>query len=151
MKPRRPIAGLLKIPVAVKLFLPLSVLFVIFLGLWTTGTYLFFRKFFEQNLRRETKAFTSVLLSNIEQRQKLLESKAKWLADGNNLAPAIESNNRAILFKELLPIQMGLNLDLIQVVANDLVLVDLRQPILANIPLQNQRLKRLKLAYNYPM
>ncbi len=149
MKPRRPIprewiaarvAGLLKIPVAVKLFLPLSVLFVIFLGLWTTGTYLFFRKFFEQNLRRETEAFTSVLLSNIEQRQKLLESKAKWLADGNNLAPAIESNNRAILFKELLPIQMGLNLDLIQVVANGLVLVDLRQPILANIPLQNQTL-----------
>ncbi len=149
MKPRRPIprewiaarvAGLLKIPVAVKLFLPLSVLFVIFLGLWITGTYLFFRKFFEQNLRRETEAFTSVLLSNIEQRQKLLESKAKWLADGNNLAPAIESNNRAILFKELLPIQMGLNLDLIQVVANGLVLVDLRQPILANIPLQNQTL-----------
>jgi two-component system, NtrC family, sensor kinase len=138
MKPRRPIAGLLKIPVAVKLFLPLSVLFVIFLGLWTTGTYLFFRKFFEQNLQRETEGFTSVLLSNIEQRQNLLQSKAKWLADGNNLSPAIESNNRGMLFKELLPIQMGLKLDLIQVVANDSVLIDLRQPILTNIQLQDQ-------------
>jgi signal transduction histidine kinase len=135
--PKR-IAGLLKIPVAVKLFLPLSVLFIIFLGLWTTGTYLFFRKFFEQNLRRETEAFTSVLLNNIEQRQNLLQSKALWVADGNNLAPAIESNNRGMLFKELLPIQMGLNLDLIQVVANDSVLIDLRQPILTNIQLQDQ-------------
>ena len=139
MKPRRPIAGLLKIPVAVKLFLPLSVLFIIFLGLWTTGTYLFFRKFFEQNLRRETEAFTSVLLSNIEQRQNLLQSKAKWLADGNNISPAIASNNSGMLFQELLPIQYGLKLDLIQVIANDSVLADLRQPILQNIPLQDQK------------
>ncbi|WP_354636091.1 ATP-binding protein [Planktothricoides raciborskii] len=151
MKPRRPIpreriaariAGLLKIPVAVKLFLPLSVLFIIFLGLWTTGTYLFFRKFFEQNLRQETEAFTSVLLSNIEQRQNLLQSKALWLADGNNISPAIESNNRAILFKEFLPIQMGLKLDLIQVIANDSVLVDLRQPILTDIQLQDQKVSQ---------
>jgi len=139
MKPRRPIAGLLKIPVAVKLFLPLSVLFIIFLGLWTTGTYLFFRKFFEQNLRRETEAFTSVLLSNIEQRQNLLQSKAKWLADGNNISPAIASNNSGMLFQELLPIQYGLKLDLIQVIANDSLLADLRQPILQNIPLQDQK------------
>ncbi len=139
MKPRRPIAGLLKIPVAVKLFLPLSVLFMIFLGLWTTGTYLFFRKFFEQNLRRETEAFTSVLLSNIEQRQNLLQSKAKWLADGNNISPAIASNNSGMLFQELLPIQYGLKLDLIQVIANDSVLIDLRQPILTDIQLQDQK------------
>lgn len=132
--------GWLKIPVAVKLFLPLSVLFIIFLGLWTTGTYIFFRNFFGQNLRQETEAFTSVLLSNIEQRQNLLQSKALWLADGNNIPPAIESRNRGILFQELLQIQYGLKLDLIQVIANDSVLVDLRQPILQNVAFQDQKI-----------
>ncbi len=139
MKQRPLIPGLLKVPVAVKLFLPLSVLFIIFLGLWTTGTHLFFRKFFEQNLQRETEAFTSVLLSNIEQRQNLLESKAKWLADGNDFASAVESRNQATLLRELLPLQTGLELDLIQVIANDSVLVDLRRPILIGTQLRDQK------------
>lgn len=54
-----------KIPLAVKLFFPVSSLFLIFLGVWTGVTYLFFQDFLEKSLREETEAFTSILLNNL--------------------------------------------------------------------------------------
>lgn len=128
-----------KFPLAVKLFVPLSSLFILFLGLWTGGTYFFFRRSFENNLREETEAFSSVLLNNIEQRQALLQSKVNWIADGNTLSQAIESKNRGLLLQKLLPIQVGLKLDLIRVMTKDSILIDLRQPILADAKMADQK------------
>ncbi|WP_198017834.1 ATP-binding protein [Oscillatoria acuminata] len=93
-------------------------------------------------MQEETEAFTSILLNNLDQRQALLESKATWLADNNNLSEALESNNRANLLKEVIPYQFEFNLDWIKILTSDQIIVDLKKPILADFEGKNEVLYR---------
>ncbi len=132
-----------KLPISVKHFLPLFSLFFVFFGLWTVGTYCFFQAHLERDLKQETEDFSSFFLHNIEQEQAILQSKARWIADGNDLPQVFALKNHADLLRALLPIQTALKLDLIKVITKDgLVLADLRQRTLVQAQLQDQQVSR---------
>lgn len=115
----------MKLPIGVKLLLPLL---TIFFGIWTVGTFSFFKGYLEQDLKKETESFSVLVSQDLQQKQELLRSQARWVADKNGLPQAITSEDRALLLQKLLPIQSALELNLIKIVDTDgTVLADLRQ------------------------
>lgn len=133
-------ATYLSFPVAAKLLLPLL---SVFLGFWSVGTFSFVRGYLEQSLQRETEDFSSLVLQDLQHKQELLRSQAKWVADRNDVSQAVTSGNRALLLQTLLPIQTTLKLNLIKVVATDgSVLAELRQGKIGQVKLQDEKVSR---------
>lgn len=92
---------------------------LLFLGFWTTGSVgfgYFFSRHLEGNLVRGTDDVAALTLKNLEQRQKSLESLARWVADKPELAQTIESGDRTKLVRLLLPLQASLHLSGIQII-----------------------------------
>jgi two-component system, NtrC family, sensor kinase len=105
-----------KLSVTVKLLVPsLSV----FLTLWTLGTFSFgylTRQNLEQSASQETEEIATVVLRELQQRQQLLQSQSRWVADREEVVRAAASGDQALLVRRLLPIQASLKLDLIKIV-----------------------------------
>jgi two-component system, NtrC family, sensor kinase len=115
----------LRLPITVKILFPfISVL----LGVWTIGSFSFFKDYLAKDLKLETENLSVLVLQDLEHKQELLRSQAQWIADKNGLSNAIASKNQTLLLQTLLPIQAALKLDLIKIITIDgKVLVDLRQ------------------------
>jgi two-component system, NtrC family, sensor kinase len=115
----------LRLPITVKILFPfISVL----LGIWTIGSFSFFKDYLAKDLKLETENLSVLVLQDLEHKQELLRSQAQWIADKNGLSNAIASKNQTLLLQTLLPIQAALKLDLIKIITIDgKVLVDLRQ------------------------
>ncbi|AKG22874.1 ATP-binding protein [Calothrix sp. 336/3] len=125
-----------KLPVAVKLLLPLM---LIFFGISGVGIYSFFIGYVANRLVAETESTTNLLSENFSHRHQLLELRGKWLANQNEVIEAIASANRTTLLQTLLPIQASMQLDMITVVDNQgLVIGDLRKGEISQIPINNQ-------------
>ena len=107
-----------RLPVTVKLLVPtLSV----FLALWASGTLSFgylARQNLEQNASQETEEIAAVVLRELQQRQQLLQSQSRWVADREEVIASVATGDRALLVRQLLPIQASLKLDLIKVVSS---------------------------------
>jgi two-component system, NtrC family, sensor kinase len=105
-----------KSSVAVKLLLPLL---TVFLGLWGAGTVgfaYFARKSLESNARLEVEETAEIVLRLLEQKQDVLQSQARWIADQPTVVAALGRGDRATLQRSLLPLQGSLKLDFITVV-----------------------------------
>jgi two-component system, NtrC family, sensor kinase len=129
-----------QLPIVVKLLLPLlSVL----LSVWTIGTFGFMKSYLQQEQQRETDDFSVLVSQDLQQKQQLLQTQARWVADKNGLSQAIISENQALLLQTLLPIQAALQLDLIKVVAtDDTILADLRQGETSKSTLIDTKIRR---------
>jgi two-component system, NtrC family, sensor kinase len=127
-----------KLSVTVKLLVPsLSV----FLILWTLGTFSFgywTQQHLEQSAKQETTEITAVVLRELQQRQKLLQAQARWVVDREEIVSAVASGDRALLTRQLLPIQASLKLDLIKIVTSTgEVLASLSQGEISQAKLQD--------------
>jgi two-component system, NtrC family, sensor kinase len=129
-----------KLPIAVKLLLPLL---STFLGIWAAGTFSFFKGYLEKDLKNETENFSVLVSQDLHQKQELLRSQARWVADKSGLSQAMTSGNRTLLLQELLPVQSALQLNLIKVVSTDgTVLADLRQGEINQATLLDSKVSR---------
>jgi two-component system, NtrC family, sensor kinase len=115
----------LGLPITVKILFPfISVL----LGVWTIGSFSFFKDYLAKDLKLETENLSVLVFQDLQHKQELLRSQAQWIADKNDLSNAIASGNQTLLLQTLLPIQAALKLELIKIITVDgKVLVDLRQ------------------------
>ncbi len=115
----------LGLPITVKILFPfISVL----LGVWTIGSFSFFKDYLAKDLKLETENLSVLVFQDFQHKQELLRSQAQWIADKNGLSNAIASGNQTLILQTLLPIQAALKLELIKIIRVDgKVLVDLRQ------------------------
>ncbi|AFZ02109.1 ATP-binding protein [Calothrix sp. PCC 6303] len=113
-----------KLPVSVKLLFPPL---IIFLSLWTAGTIgfgYFAKKNLEQTASKETEDLAILLQQDLQQKQKLLSLKARWISEEKNVIEALSTavnignsgENDPLLLRTLLPIQAALELDLLKIV-----------------------------------
>lgn len=103
-------------PVAVKL---LSLPLIVFLSLWAAGAIgfgYFARNYLAQTAYKETGDLAVLLQQDLQQKQKLLSLKARWVSEEMNVVEAVSTGDRALLLRTLLPIQSALELDLLRIV-----------------------------------
>ncbi|MDY7004243.1 MAG: ATP-binding protein [Cyanobacteriota bacterium] len=108
-----------KLPVSIKL---LSPILIVFLTLWTAGTLAFgyyAKNSLERTMRQETEDLAILLQQDLQQKQKLLALKTRWVSEEDAVIQAVASGDRALLLRTMLPIQSALELDLIRIVDTD--------------------------------
>lgn len=129
-----------KLPVAVKLLLPLL---STFLTIWTVGTFIFLKAHLEKDLKEKLEGFSSLILQNFKQEEQQLRSEARWIADKKDISQAVDVKNQLLLIKTLLPFQSSLKLDYIKVIAKDgTVLAELRKQSLREVQLEDEKVTR---------
>ncbi|NJM45808.1 MAG: hypothetical protein HC860_06215 [Alkalinema sp. RU_4_3] len=100
----------------------LSLPLILFLSLWTTGTVLFgmlARHNLEQTVRKETLDLATLLQQDLQQKRSLLGLKTRWVSEESTLVAAVEKGDRSLLLRQVLPLQVALELDLIRIVKPD--------------------------------
>ncbi|NER05932.1 MAG: hypothetical protein F6K17_26765 [Okeania sp. SIO3C4] len=105
-----------KLPVSIKL---LSPILIVFLTLWTAGTLAFgyyAKNSLERTMRQETEDLAILLQQDLQQKQRLISLKTRWISQENSVIQAVTSGDRALLLRTMLPIQSALELDLIRIV-----------------------------------
>ena len=105
-----------KLPVSIKL---LSPILIAFLTLWTTGTLgfgYFAKHSLERTIRQETEDLAILLQQDLQQKQRLLSLKTRWISEEDSVIQAVATGDRALLLRTMLPIQSALELDLIRIV-----------------------------------
>ncbi|NES68010.1 MAG: HAMP domain-containing protein, partial [Okeania sp. SIO2D1] len=105
-----------KLPVSIKL---LSPILIVFLTLWTTGTLAFgyFAKHsLERTMRQETEDLAILLQQDLQQKQRLIALKTRWISEEDSVIQAVAAGERSLLLRTMLPIQSALELDLIRIV-----------------------------------
>ena len=126
------------LPVSVKLlFLPL----VLFLSLWTAGA-IGFIVFANHNLelmaRKETAEMALWVQQDLQQKQKTLSLKRRWISEERRVMEAVSRRDRTLLLQTLLPTQAALDLDLIRIIdTQGQALVSLQQGGLEGVALPN--------------
>lgn len=105
-----------KLPVGAKLLFPLLGVFAI---LWIVGTLSFFERNLNRDLQEKTETISSLFLQELQRKQEFLRIQARWIADRDTVIRAVTSEDRSSFFQVLLPLQAGLKLDLIELVAPD--------------------------------
>jgi two-component system, NtrC family, sensor kinase len=105
-----------RLPVSAKLLLPIL---VTFLSLWTAGT-LGFGWFasdrLERSAQKELEDAATFLQHDLQQRQALLNLKARAISVNQDVVEAMRVGNRAALLRTMLPIQGTFQLDLVTLV-----------------------------------
>jgi two-component system, NtrC family, sensor kinase len=127
-------AKYVKLPVSVKLLTPIL---IVFLSLWTAGTlgFGYFSKItLEQAARKETENLSILLQQDLQQKQKLISLKNRWISEERSVIEAVltgdtyGSKQRALLLRTILPNQAALELDLVKIVdTNGKSMVSLQQ------------------------
>ncbi|NES96256.1 MAG: HAMP domain-containing protein [Desertifilum sp. SIO1I2] len=103
-------------PVAVKL---VSVPLIVFLSLWTLGAIglgYFARNYLAQTAYQETSDLAVLLQQDLQQKERLLSLKARWVSEERSVVDAVSTSDRTLLLRTLLPIQSALELDLLRIV-----------------------------------
>ncbi|NEO53615.1 MAG: HAMP domain-containing protein [Okeania sp. SIO3B5] len=105
-----------RLPVSIKL---LSPILIVFLTLWTAGTLAFgyyAKNSLERTMRQETKDLAILFQQDLQQKQRLLSLKTRWISQENSVIQAVAADDRTLLLRTMLPIQSSLELDLIRIV-----------------------------------
>ncbi|MBD1856505.1 ATP-binding protein [Leptolyngbya boryana CZ1] len=92
---------------------------ILFLSLWTVGTIsfgYFARNNLEKTAQKETIDLAQLLQQDLQQKQKLLNLKARWVSDEKQVTEVIESGDQMQSLRTLLPIQAALEFDLLRIV-----------------------------------
>lgn len=113
-----------QLPVAFKLMAPPLALFISLWAASTLGLGWLARHNLTQAASKETQDLANLLQQDLEQKQKLLSLKTRWLSGNQGVVNAVSSGvggappseNRSQLMQTLLPMQAALELDLIRVV-----------------------------------
>jgi two-component system, NtrC family, sensor kinase len=142
-------ARYIKLPVSAQLLLPPL---IIFLSLWTAGTLgvgYFTRNNLEQTARKETEDLAILLHQDLQQKQKLLSLKARWISEEPTVIKAVSTSRvatpqeyQALLLRTLLPTQAALELDLLKIVdTKGQCLVSSQQGALKQATLQDSSIR----------
>jgi two-component system, NtrC family, sensor kinase len=105
-----------QLSVSVKLLSPPLILF---LSLWTAGTVLFgmfARQNLEQTVRKETLDLATLLQQDLQQKRDLLSLKTRWISEESTVVNALAKDDRALLQRHILPLQVALEIDLVRIV-----------------------------------
>jgi two-component system, NtrC family, sensor kinase len=123
-----------KLPVSAKLLTPTL---IIFLSLWTAGTFGFAyvaKITLEHTALKEAEDLGILLQQDFRQKQKLLELQSRWISEELSVVEAVARGNtyggkqRALLLRTILPNQAALELDLIKIIdTNGKSIVSLQQ------------------------
>ncbi|XZN89376.1 MAG: ATP-binding protein [Microcoleus sp.] len=132
-----------QLPVAVKL---LSPLLLAFLSLWTAGTLsfgYFARNNLEQMAQKEILDLASLLRESLKQRQESVNLKARSMSENNDAIRALNTGDRALLLRTILPLQTSLKLDFVRIVnAEGQILVSSQLGAIGQAKLQDTSINR---------
>ncbi|MEO0970777.1 MAG: HAMP domain-containing protein, partial [Cyanobacteria bacterium J06639_18] len=128
-----------KLPLKIKIILPLLSVLIIIWALATITFGYFFSYNLESKLRSETEEVSSTVLESFERRKQLLFLKARWIAESKEVSQLVSNGNKSALSRYLLPLKESLQLDLIKVIdKNGAVLAYVRQGEIKQAKLNNQ-------------
>jgi two-component system, NtrC family, sensor kinase len=105
-----------RLPVSAKL---LSPLLLAFLSLWAAGTVGFgyyARNNLEQTAQKEIVDLVSLVRESFKQRQESLRLKTRLVSEEKEVIGAVAAGDRALLLRKILPIQTGLQIDLVRII-----------------------------------
>ncbi|NEP82087.1 MAG: two-component sensor histidine kinase, partial [Okeania sp. SIO3B3] len=92
----------------------------------------------ERTMRQETEDLAILLQQDLQQKQRLISLKTRWISQENSVIQAVTSGDRALLLRTMLPIQSALELDLIRIVdTNNQSLISSQQRSLDEVKFQN--------------
>ncbi|KST66593.1 ATP-binding protein [Mastigocoleus testarum] len=128
-----------KLPLKIKIILPLLSVLIIIWALATITFGYFFSYNLESKLRSETEEVSSTVLESFERRKQLLFLKARWIAESTEVSQLVNKGDKLALTRYLLPLKESLQLDLIKIIdKNGVVLAYVRQGEIKQAKLNNQ-------------
>ncbi len=117
-----------KLPLKIKIILPLLSVLIIIWALATITFGYFFSYKLESKLSSETEEVSSTVLESFERREQLLFLKARWIAESKEFLLLVNNSQKSALNRYLLPLKESLELDLIKVIdKKGITLADVRQ------------------------
>ena len=133
-----------KLPLRVKILLPLLSVLISIWAVATIGFGYFFTHNLERKLRLETEEVASTVLRDFDKRKKLLSLKARWIGDSKEISQLVYQVDKPALIRALLRLKTSLEIDVIKVIdKKGKVLADIPQGEIETTDLKNQNLWEL--------